>query len=59
MLTRIRSKRFVRMIKCRSDENWEDSVPNAVRDLLVKIDAKNRLKVISKSDTNLGVFILR
>ena len=35
-----------------SDEKWEDSVPNAVRDLLVKIDAKNRLEVISKSDTN-------
>ena len=35
-----------------SDEKWEDSVPNAVHDLLMKIDAKNRLKVISKSDTN-------
>ena len=35
-----------------SDEKWEDSVPNAVRDLLVKIDAKNRLKVISNSDTD-------
>lgn len=35
-----------------SDEKWEDSVPNAVCDMLMKIDAKNRLKVISKSDTN-------
>ena len=35
-----------------SDENWEDLVPNAVHDLLMKIDAKNRLKVISTSDTN-------
>ena len=35
-----------------SDEKWEDSVPNAVCDILMKIDAKNRLKVISKSDTN-------
>ena len=35
-----------------SDENWKDSVPNAVYKLLTKINAKNRLKVISKSDTN-------
>lgn len=35
-----------------SDEKWEDLVPNAVCDMLMKIDAKNRLKVISKSDTN-------
>jgi len=35
-----------------SDENWNDLVPNAVYELLTKIDAKNRLKVISKSDTN-------
>ena len=35
-----------------SDENWKDSVPNAVYEFLTKIDAKNRLSVISKSDTN-------
>ncbi len=35
-----------------SDENWSELVPNAVYQLLTKIDAKNRLKVISKSDTN-------
>ena len=35
-----------------SDEKWEDSVPNAVHAVLMKINAKNRLKVISKSDTN-------
>ncbi|AJM92416.1 MULTISPECIES: nicotinamide-nucleotide adenylyltransferase [Nitrosopumilus] len=43
--TKIRS-----MIK--SDENWKDSVPNAVYEFLTKINAKNRLSVISKSDTN-------
>ena len=35
-----------------SDENWKDFVPNAVYELLTKIHAKNRLEVISKSDTN-------
>ena len=35
-----------------SDENWKDFVPNAVYELLIKINAKNRLEVISKSDTN-------
>jgi len=35
-----------------SDENWKDSVPNAVYEFLTKINAKNRLEVISKSDTN-------
>nr|WP_246282004.1 nicotinamide-nucleotide adenylyltransferase [Nitrosopumilus ureiphilus] len=35
-----------------SDENWKDCVPNAVYELLTKINAKNRLAVISKSDTN-------
>lgn len=35
-----------------SGENWKDSVPNAVYELLTKINAKNRLTVISKSDTN-------
>lgn len=35
-----------------SDENWKDFVPNAVYELLAKINAKNRLIVISKSDTN-------
>ena len=34
-----------------SDENWKDSVPNAVYEFLTKINAKNRLDVISKSDT--------
>ena len=35
-----------------SDEKWKDSVPNAVYEFLTKINAKNRLEVISKSDTN-------
>lgn len=35
-----------------SDENWRDSVPKAVFDYLNKINAKNRLTVISKSETN-------
>ena len=35
-----------------SDDNWKDSVPDAVFQLLTKINAKNRLTVISKSDTN-------
>lgn len=35
-----------------SDDNWKDSVPNAVYEFLTKINAKNRLAVISKSDTN-------
>lgn len=35
-----------------SDENWKDSVPNTVYDFLTKINAKNRLEVISKTDTN-------
>ncbi len=35
-----------------SDENWKDLVPNAVYELLTKINAPNRLKVISKSDTD-------
>ena len=35
-----------------SDENWKDSVPNAVYEILTKINAKNRLKVISTSNTN-------
>ena len=35
-----------------SDQNWKDSVPNAVYEFLTKIDAKTRLSVISKSDTN-------
>lgn len=35
-----------------NDEDWKDSVPNAVFEFLTKIDAKNRLSVISKSDTN-------
>lgn len=35
-----------------SDENWKEFVPTAVSELLTKINAKNRLDVISKSDTN-------
>ena len=42
--TKIRS-----MIIC--DDNWKNYVPNAVFELLTKINAKNRLNVISKSDT--------
>ena len=33
------------------NENWKDFVPNAVYELLIKINAKNRLTVISKTDT--------
>ena len=35
-----------------SDDNWKDFVPNAVFKLLTRINAKNRLTVISKSNTN-------
>ena len=35
-----------------SGDNWKDTVPNAVYEFLTKINAKNRLQVISKSDTN-------
>jgi nicotinamide-nucleotide adenylyltransferase len=35
-----------------SDQNWKESVPNTVYEFLTQIDAKNRLTVISKSDTN-------
>lgn len=35
-----------------SDDTWKDSVPNVVYEFLTKINAKNRLEVISKSDTN-------
>ena len=35
-----------------NDENWKDRVPNAVFEFLNRINAKNRLSVISKSDTN-------
>ncbi|MCV0392394.1 MAG: nicotinamide-nucleotide adenylyltransferase [Nitrosopumilus sp.] len=34
-----------------SDDSWKELVPNAVSEILVKINAKNRLEVISKSDT--------
>lgn len=33
------------------DKEWEELVPNAVYELLKKINAKNRLEIISKSDT--------
>ena len=35
-----------------SDDDWEHHVPHAVFELLTQINAKNRLSVISKSDTN-------
>lgn len=35
-----------------SGNNWEPLVPKAVSEFLKKIDAKNRLNIISKSDTN-------
>ena len=35
-----------------SDDDWEHHVPRAVFELLTQINAKNRLSVISKSDTN-------
>ena len=35
-----------------SDENWRECVPPAVYELLTKINAKNRLNVISNSETN-------
>ncbi len=34
-----------------SDDNWKDTVPDAVYKLLTKINAKNRLTVISQTDT--------
>ena len=35
-----------------SNDNWRLLVPNAVYELLTKINAQKRLEVISKSDTN-------
>ncbi|MDH5569945.1 MAG: nicotinamide-nucleotide adenylyltransferase [Nitrosopumilus sp.] len=35
-----------------SDGNWREYVPPAVYELLTKINAKNRLNVISNSETN-------
>ena len=34
-----------------SNEDWEQLVPSAVSDFIKKINAKNRLDIISKSDT--------
>lgn len=34
-----------------SNKEWKELVPNAVYELLKKINAKNRLEIISKSDT--------
>jgi nicotinamide-nucleotide adenylyltransferase len=34
-----------------ADDDWKKSVPNAVYELLVKINAKNRLTIISQTDT--------
>jgi nicotinamide mononucleotide adenylyltransferase len=34
-----------------SDDNWQSLVPNAVVKFLQKINGKQRLDVISKSDT--------
>jgi nicotinamide-nucleotide adenylyltransferase len=34
-----------------NDENWQDLVPNAVVNLISKINGQNRLKTISSSDT--------
>ena len=33
------------------DENWQDYVPKAVSEFIEKINGKNRLKIISQSDT--------
>jgi len=34
-----------------SDENWQELVPNTVSQFMDKINAKNRLEIITKSDT--------
>ena len=34
-----------------SDEDWEQFVPSAVSEFIKKINGKNRLKIINKSDT--------
>jgi nicotinamide-nucleotide adenylyltransferase len=34
-----------------SDENWQDLVPSAISKFIEKINAKNRLEIIGKSDT--------
>lgn len=34
-----------------SDQNWENLVPPAVSDFIKKINGKNRLEIIGKSDT--------
>jgi len=34
-----------------SDGNWQDLVPSAISRFIEKINAKNRLEIIGKSDT--------
>ena len=34
-----------------ADENWQDYIPKAVSELIMRINGKNRLTVISRSDT--------
>ena len=42
----------IRQMIIDDDGDWKILVPKAVSELLVKINAKNRLNIISKSDTN-------
>ena len=42
----------IRSLIISNDVNWADLIPNGTKETLMRINAKNRLTVISKSDTN-------
>ena len=42
----------IRSLIISDNMNWADLVPNGTKETLMRINAKNRLTVISKSDTN-------
>ena len=42
----------IRSLIISDDMNWTELVPNGTKEILMRINAKKRLSVISKSDTN-------
>ncbi len=42
----------IRSLIISDNVSWADLVPNGTKEILIRINAKNRLTVISKSDTN-------
>ena len=42
----------IRSLIISNSGNWADLIPNGTKEILMRINAKNRLTVISKSDTN-------